>query len=153
MLDLGSWKAKDGETVEQDSTKQGESAIGISRRGLRDSFVENLKMTLHPGGQVKSGSAAGYDRKPGGVRQPCWNHCWKVTRIKVMPSYFHLFYDFEHILWLFWIGMYRQKCQTLRMRRVMREFQERGIFGGPSWAPQLPNTTSQSELTLTVIFV
>ena len=47
-----------------------------------------------------------------------------------------------------WIGMYRQKCQTLRMMRVTKEFLEREIFGEPSWAPQPPNTINQSEITL-----
>ena len=43
------------------------------------------------------------------------------------------------------LGMYHLKCPTLRMRTVTKGCQEKGIFGGLSWVPQQPNTTSQSE--------
>ena len=50
-------------------------------------------------------------------------------------------------------GMSHLRSPSQKMRRVTRGFQEKEIFGEPSWGPHPPNTTSQSEITLTVIFV
>ena len=62
-----------------ESQPSGSQGAGEVRREI----IENLQSVLLPGAQVKSGGPAGYDRKPGGVCQPCWNNCWKVARIKV----------------------------------------------------------------------
>ena len=103
---------------------------------------------VYLGNKGQCGGPAWDDWQPWRVCQPCRHNCGQVARLEVASKKFLEIPGLVLAFIWFSSGMSHLRSPSQKMRRVTRGFQEKEIFGEPSWGPHPPNTTSQSDKCL-----